>query len=52
MDFLHGRGNPKGVRHMQLRMWYLREKILSGEIDFDHLADTLIVADRLTKVFR
>ena len=50
VDFLHGRGNPKGVRHMQLRMWYLREKILSGEMDIDHLAGTLIVADRLTKV--
>jgi len=50
VDFMHGRGNPKGVRHMQLRMWYLREKILSGSIDIDHLAGSLIVADRLTKV--
>jgi len=50
VEFIQGRGFPKGVRHMQLRMWYIREQYKAGLIDLDHLAGVVMLADKLTKV--
>ena len=50
VEFIQGRGFPKGVRHMQLRMWYVREQYLAGVIDLDHMAGAILTADYLTKV--
>jgi len=50
VDFVHGRGVAKGVRHMQLRMWYVREQHLAGNIEFDFIPGKLNPSDHLTKL--
>jgi hypothetical protein len=48
--FVRGEGVAKGVRHMELRMWYLREKYSQGCVDLDYMAGVTIPADKLTKL--
>ena len=50
VDFVHGRGSAKGVRHMALRLWYCREQTLMQQVDIDHMDGDKIVADKLTKL--
>eukprot|EP01036_Dinobryon_divergens_P034000 gene34000-43929_t len=44
------RGVAKGLRHMELRMWYVREKYKEGTYVLDYMAGTIIPADKLTKL--
>jgi hypothetical protein len=50
VDFVLGESEAKGVRHMNLRLWYIRESFHMGEIDITHLEGKKMVADMLTKV--
>ncbi len=50
IDFIQQKGQPKGVRHMQLRMWMLRENYDSSQISFLHVPGATLVADYLTKL--
>ena len=50
IDFVHGEGVAKGVRHMMLRQWYIRENYDSGRINLKHMPGVQIPADKLTKV--
>ena len=50
VDFIHGRGSAKGVRHMQLRLWYCREQNVMANVDVEHMAGAELVADYLTKL--
>ena len=50
IDFIHGRGAAKGVRHMKLRMWYIREQYQMGNVTVEHMAGDKLVADKLTKL--
>jgi hypothetical protein len=40
----------KGVRHMELRQWYIREKLLKGDVNMEHMSGKQISADKLTKL--
>lgn len=40
---------PKNVRHMELRMWYIREHILAGTFNLQYQAGELIISDNITK---
>ena len=50
IDFVHGRGSAKGVRHMALRLWYCREQTLLQHVEVDHMDGEHILADKLTKL--
>jgi hypothetical protein len=50
IEFLKGNGVAKGVRHMELRMWYLRDKVKRGDTNIVHVPGTTIPADKLTKL--
>ena len=32
VNFINGEGAAKGVRHMELRMWYVRERYKQGNV--------------------
>ena len=50
IEFVQGKGVAKGVRHMELRMWYVREKYMQGNVALDYMEGTVIPADKLTKL--
>jgi len=50
VDFVHGEGIARGVRHMELRMWYVREKYKQGDVVLDWMTGSDIPADKLTKL--
>lgn len=47
--FVKGEGVAKGVRHMELRMWYTREQYAMGSYELEHMKGTTLPADRITK---
>jgi len=49
INFVRGEGMAKGARHMELRMWYVREQFAMGNVDMMHMPGTVLPADRLTK---
>jgi hypothetical protein len=50
INFVKGEGVAKGVRHMELRMFYTREEYAKGDVDFEHEFGAYIVSDKLTKL--
>ena len=48
--FVHGEGVAKGVRHMELRMWYVRERYKKGDVLVEWMTGKKIPADKLTKL--
>lgn len=50
VNFIHGEGVAKGVRHMELRMWYVRERYKQGNVVIDWMTGAEIPADKLTKL--
>lgn len=48
--FVQGEGMAKGVRHMELRMFYTREEYRKGKVGFEHTPGEGLVADKLTKL--
>lgn len=50
INFVKGEGVAKGVRHMELRMWYTREEYSKGIINLDYMAGDKIPTDKLTKL--
>jgi hypothetical protein len=50
IEFVKGEGAAKGVRHMELRMWYTREEFRKGKTGFEHTPGIGLVADKLTKL--
>lgn len=50
IEFVKGNSIAKNVRHMQLRLWFLREKYSYNHINIQHMNGTDIPADKLTKV--
>jgi hypothetical protein len=49
IDFVKGEGEAKGVRHMELRMWYIREQYARGNLDIQYMPGVLLCADKCTK---
>ena len=50
VNFIHGEGVAKGVRHMELRMWYVRERYKQGNVVIDWMLGEKMPADKLTKL--
>jgi hypothetical protein len=50
VKFVQGEGVAKGVRHMELRMWYVRERYKQGSVLIDWMTGAMIPADKLTKL--
>jgi hypothetical protein len=50
IQFVHGEGVAKGVRHMELRMWYTREQYKKGEVKLEFMPGAQITADKFTKL--
>ncbi len=50
VNFVKGQGVAKGVRHMQLRMWYTREVYQEGRLLLAWMSGKQILADHLTKL--
>lgn len=50
IKFIKGEGVAKGVRHMEMRMWYTREHYLTGNYLLDHMAGINIPTDKMTKL--
>jgi hypothetical protein len=50
IKFVQGEGVAKGVRHMELRMWYTREQYARGKLLLKHKKGTVTAADKLTKL--
>jgi hypothetical protein len=50
IEFIKGNGIAKGVRHMELRMWYLREKVQKGDVIIAYQSGKIIPPDKLTKL--
>jgi hypothetical protein len=49
INFVRGEGIAKGVRHMELRMWYVREYYKQGRVLLGFMPGAEIPADKLTK---
>jgi len=50
IDFVKGDGIAKGVRHMELRMWYTRNEYAKGNVNLEYMSGAEIPADHLTKL--
>ena len=49
-NFVNGDRVAKGVRHMELRMWFAQEQVKCGNIEVVYMEGKKIPADKLTKV--
>jgi hypothetical protein len=50
IDFVHGDSVAKGVRHMELRMWFTREEYKKGNVNLAFMPGDIIPTDKLTKL--
>ena len=50
VNFVKGEGVAKGIRHVELRMWYVRERYKEGSVVIDWISGETIPADKLTKL--
>ena len=50
MKFVKGKGVAKGVRHKEMRMWYVRDEYSKGGVTLHHMNGVKIPTDKLTKL--
>ena len=50
INFIKGTGVAKGIRHLELRLWYVREEISKGKVDVFFMPGKDMPADQLTKI--
>ena len=50
LEFIRGNSVAKGVRHMELRMWYTRLEYQKSNVDAEYLSGLRTPADKLTKL--
>lgn len=50
VNFVKGEGVAKGVRHMEIRMWYTREQYRISNVDLQWKSGIVLSADKLTKL--
>jgi hypothetical protein len=50
VDFVRGEGVAKGVRHMELRQWYVRTEYKKGNTNVEFMSGVDMPADKLTKL--
>jgi len=49
INFIKGDSITKGIRHMELRLWYTRDEYKKGKFHLDHMSGDIIPADPCTK---
>ena len=49
-NFVKGEGVANGVKHMVLRLWFVRDNFEENNVNLVHIASELNHADKLTKV--
>jgi len=49
MKIFEGEGVVKGVRHMEIHMWYIRDAYANGDTDIHFMNVVTIPTDKLTK---
>jgi hypothetical protein len=49
INFIKGDSITKGIRHMELRLWYTRDEYKKGKFYLDHMSGETIPADPCTK---
>ena len=50
IKFINGEGTAKGIRHVELRMYYVREKYLEGNIALQYMSGETLPVDQMTKI--
>lgn len=50
VDFVKGDGEAKGVRHIEMKMYYVREEYVKKKFELEFMRGEIIPADLLTKV--
>jgi hypothetical protein len=50
LDFAKGEGEAKGIRHMEIRMFYIRELLSCAMFDANHMSGKIIPTDFMTKI--
>ena len=50
INFVKGEGVAKGVRHMELCMWYTREQYKQGDMNIKYMPGVDIPPDKFTKL--
>lgn len=50
INFVKGEGMAKGIRHVELRMFLVREQYLEGNILLNYMEGSILPVDQLTKV--
>jgi hypothetical protein len=50
INFIKGNSVAKGIRHLELRLWYVREEISKGNVDVFFKPGKDMPADQLTKI--
>lgn len=50
INFVHGEGIAKGVRHMEMRQWYIRENYKKDNYEFVYENGKTLPPDKLTKL--
>lgn len=50
INFVKGSAVAKGIRHLELRLWYFREEVSRGKVDVFFMPGKDMPADQLTKI--
>lgn len=50
LEFIKGNGVAKGVRHMELRLWYVRDKRDQDGVKYEYMPGIEIPVDKFTKL--
>jgi hypothetical protein len=50
INFVKGTAVAKGIRHLELRLWYFREEVSRGKVDVFFMPGKDMPADQLTKI--
>ncbi len=49
-DFINGNGSLKGSKHIDLRQYFIKERVMKGLLTVLHMSGVLLPADKLTKL--
>jgi hypothetical protein len=50
INFIKGESVAKGVRHMEIRMWYTKLEYQKGNVELEYMPGIITPADKLTKL--
>jgi hypothetical protein len=50
INVVKGEAGVKGLRHMEMRMWFVRDEYSKGKFELKHMSGKVIPTDKLTKL--